>query len=131
MLLWDIEEASIVAQMYDRQGRVLRLAFSPDGKILAASLDNFYLTVWDVANRQPLTRPIFRHTASVNSLAFSKDGKMLASAGNEIVLLDMSPESWIKKACNLASRNLTQNEWQQYFPGETYRATCPEWPEGK
>ncbi|PKN95507.1 MAG: hypothetical protein CVU44_02130 [Chloroflexi bacterium HGW-Chloroflexi-6] len=131
ILLWDVAENEITAQIYDRQGRVLALAFSPDGKILAAGHDNFYLTLWDVASRQPLTRPYLRHTDGVHSLAFSSDGNLLASAGNEIVLWDLSPESWLKKACNIAGRNFTQIEWQQFFSGEEYRLTCPTWPAGK
>ena len=131
ILLWDVAENKITAQLYDRQGRVLALAFSPDGKILAAGHDNFYLTLWDVASRQPLIRPYLRHTEAVHSLAFSSDGKLLASAGNEIVLWDLSPESWLKKTCAIAGRNFTQGEWQQFFSGEDYRITCPTWPAGK
>lgn len=131
ILFWDITGNVITAQMYDRQGRVLVLTFSPDGKILAAGHDNYYLTLWDVASRQPLIRPILRHTEAVNSLTFSNDGNMLASAGNEIILWDMSSESWLKKTCALAGRNFTQSEWLQYFPGEVYRVTCPEWPAGR
>ena len=31
-------------------------------------------------------------------------------------------------ACRTAGRNLTRAEWQQYFPAEPYRATCPNLP---
>jgi len=34
-------------------------------------------------------------------------------------------------ACSIVGRNLTQAEWQQYFPGEEYRITCPQWPAGE
>jgi hypothetical protein len=28
-------------------------------------------------------------------------------------------------ACRAAGRNLTEAEWQEYFPGEEYRNVCP------
>ena len=131
ILLWDMAKSAITAQMYDRQGRVLTMAFSPDGKILAAGHDVFFLTIWDVSSRQSLIRSIFRHTDAITSLVFSSDGETLASAGNEIILWDMSPQSWLTKACIIAGRNFTQDEWLQYFPGEDYRVTCSAWPAGK
>jgi hypothetical protein len=130
ILLWDTEKSAIIAQFYDREGRVLALAFSPDGKTLATGHSNFSLTLWDIASRQLLIRPYIRHTAEVQSLAFNNDGSLLASSGGEIVLWDMSPESWVQKACDMAGRNFTQIEWQQYFPSDAYRVTCPDWPAG-
>jgi len=32
--------------------------------------------------------------------------------------------------CDLANRNLTQEEWQHYLPDESYQKTCPQYPEG-
>jgi hypothetical protein len=34
-------------------------------------------------------------------------------------------------ACQVAGRNLTQDEWSQYFPEDNYRLTCQEWLEGR
>ena len=33
-------------------------------------------------------------------------------------------------ACHIATRNLTQLEWQVYFPSEPYRQTCLNLPPG-
>jgi len=40
----------------------------------------------------------------------------------------MDPNSWLVRTCERAGRNLTRDEWSQYFPNEEYRATCPQWP---
>jgi hypothetical protein len=46
---------------------------------------------------------------------------------------DLSGVSWRQRACALANRNLTREEWSQYIgdpnsPTLTYHATCPALP---
>jgi WD40 repeat protein len=65
--------------------------------------------------------------------AFSPDGKLLAVAGVETLgmLWAVDPVLWGDRACSIAGRNLSREEWKLYVPPETpYRATCPEWPLG-
>ena len=56
------------------------VAFSPDGKILAAGSADDTIRLWDVATRRPLGPPLTGHTDTVNRVAFSPDGTILASA---------------------------------------------------
>jgi hypothetical protein len=42
-----------------------------------------------------------------------------------------NPQVWMAEACQRAGRNLTQDEWAQYFPNEDYRETCDQWPPGE
>jgi hypothetical protein len=47
------------------------------------------------------------------------------------MLWDVDPPVWRRRACAIAGRNLTREEWKLYLPeGTVYRATCPEWPTG-
>ena len=44
-----------------------------------------------------------------------------------IVVWDLDPARWSEAACELASRNLTREEWETYIGDlASYRATCPQ-----
>ena len=59
----------------------------------------------------------------------SPDDKHLASLSpylNErIHLWSLDMDAWKARACQIASRNLTQAEWGQYLGNEPYQLTCP------
>src|SRR2546423_654891 len=63
-------------------GPVSRVAFSPDGKLLAAGLDDGSVRVFDLASREQRSK-LAGHKKGVYSVAFSPDGKTLASASLE------------------------------------------------
>ena len=86
--------------------------------------------LWDAATSQQLGPRLTGHKAMVIGLAFSPDGKTLASVDVEgtIVLWDVDIESWKSRACRIANRNLSCEEWRQYLGDEPYQATCPDLP---
>jgi len=70
---------------YRHVGRIFALAFSPDGKTLAAGGWDGSLRLWDVATRKEL-RQFVGHLGWIQSVAFSPDGKLLASAGKDKII---------------------------------------------
>ena len=44
--------------------------------------------------------------------------------------VDTDPDSWVDRACTIAGRNLSREEWKEYFPGRAYEVTCAQWPAG-
>src|ERR1039457_2865887 len=62
---------------------VYSVAFSPDGKTLAAGSADHTVRLWDVATRTPIGKPLSGHAFGVRCVAFSPDGRVLASASND------------------------------------------------
>ncbi len=83
--LWDVETGSQVAAMSGRGTEGIEaLAFSPDGRLLAAgeSWSGTSVHLWDVETAAR-TATLEGHRDRVNSLAFSPDGRTLASASHD------------------------------------------------
>jgi hypothetical protein len=65
-------------------------------------------------------------------LAFSPNGMVLVAGSRQgaIHLWDLALRTWPSRACRLANRNLTQQEWRQYLGDLPYQKTCPALPAG-
>lgn len=132
--LWDITTQKLIGQpLKEHTGRITSLAFSPNGKFLISGSEDDTIILWNVTTQEPIGSPLTLHTFPINSLKYKLDGRTLVSGDYEgnIILWDMESGTWIEKACRRAGKNFTQAEWIQYFPGEEYRLSCPQWPAGE
>jgi WD40 repeat protein len=86
--------------------------------------------LWDTATLQPVGEPLSITTADgYSAVANPRGTKVVFGSWQGVTpVLDVDPHSWQRTACRIAGRNLTRAEWAQYLPGQTYRATCPQWP---
>jgi WD40 repeat protein len=106
---------------------VLALAFEAGNSVLASAGVDQTIRLWDVASGQAIGAPLSGHNAAVMALAFSQDGKWLASTSEAgpVRIWDMDPLSWRARACLLANRSMTEEEWSFYVGDSPYRVTCP------
>ena len=51
-------------------------------------------------------------------------GVLLTGVDGRTWTVSTTPASWVARACALAGRDLTREEWEQYFPTRAYRRTC-------
>ncbi|KIK49125.1 hypothetical protein CY34DRAFT_797510 [Suillus luteus UH-Slu-Lm8-n1] len=77
--LWDLKTGKVLKKMEWHRGRVLRLAVSRDGQLIASGDDIGEVIVWHGETGKLLTQPIKAHTNLITSLCFSPNGTVLAT----------------------------------------------------
>ena len=78
--LWDTKTWRLLPAPRVQAGALHALAWSADGRRLAAAGDDAIVRIWDAASLE-LLAALGGHTDAVHALAFSRDGRLLASAG--------------------------------------------------
>jgi WD40 repeat protein/DNA-binding SARP family transcriptional activator len=120
------------------EGEIWGVAFTPDGETMVTASNDGQIIVWDVDKGSatfgrpygpPIAGPWLRDQPRI---AFSQDALKIAATGEgrTVVLYDVDVKSWLSIACQRANRNLTMEEWRQFFGDEPYRLTCPDLPSG-
>jgi WD40 repeat protein len=108
------------------EGSGVSLAFARDSRTLA-SAGAARIVIWDVPSQRPLGSALAYRDTLVTALAFRPTGGMLASGHSDgtVVLWDVNPWSWARKACVIANRDLSRSEWNDYIGAiKKYRRTC-------
>ncbi|MET9398822.1 hypothetical protein [Kitasatospora sp. NPDC002965] len=105
---------------------ITALAFSHNGRTLAAAGADGTLRTWDLASRQPLGPAIPMPGGAALSLAFSPDDHTLRAAtehapGHEVVV---APDREAADICERAGGGLPQADWKTYLPEVPYRNVC-------
>lgn len=120
--LHDLQSGNLVGELLAAQRGAVsesglrQLAFSADGKLLAAGGDWGIITLWDLTTGRPLGPPIDPALGQLRHLSFTLDGKRLLAAGTDgpIKVLDMDPDSWMRAVCRMAQSELSPSEWQRF-----------------
>lgn len=108
---------------------VLSLAYSRNGEMLAGGNHGGDMLLWNAASGyQDLGRLNIGSSGALHSLAFDPDGVHLYTGGEsgDITKWAISPDEWIKIICERVGRNMTANEWREFFFNEDLQETCPD-----
>ncbi len=82
--------SDLVYELRGDSGWMASVAFSPDGRTLAAGTLNGEIKLWNLSTRREMMT-LKGHTTIVGAVAFTPDGRMLVSAGGETLRLWQAP----------------------------------------
>ena len=124
--LWDVEKGRLLRELEQNVGGTHSLEFSLDGRTLAVGgYGEPFAALLDVATGAQLG-PRLTAGRDVAMIDVSPDGRSLLQThgSGEGAVWDIDPESWARRACTLANRALTREEWQKFLPGRPYEPAC-------
>jgi len=104
-------------------------AYAPDGSQFAV-VQAQRLRFWDGrTGAYQASLPLPSLTGNL-AIAYRPDGPglVLASTDGRTWIVDTRVDTWTTRACAIAGRNLSQEEWGLAFPDRDYDVTCPQWP---
>jgi WD40 repeat protein len=138
IVIWSLADGNVI-QSIPNPSPITALAFSSNHSgtttqaVLAYGTSEGKLYLWDLTDHRLVAPAFLGINGTVTSLQFSPTQPALVSGSDtgQVLWWDLSPDSFLEKACQVAGRNLTHAEWAQYFPGEPYRITCLAYPEGE
>lgn len=124
---WDTRTWRRVAKpVQGHSSPITTLSFSPDGRTLAtAGPGDEQVILWDVASYRQIGSALPRNGPTL-AVTYHPDGRRviaLSSTGRGTVW-GVDPESWKRRACRIANRNLTRAEWRDFVGDRAYSPTC-------
>jgi WD40 repeat protein len=96
------------------------LEFTPDGRYLATRD-----ALWDVATGVRIG-PRLADGLPTSMMDVSADGHhlLVTTEDGRGFVWDVDPASWPQRACEVANRTLTRDEWETFLPGRPYEPAC-------
>ena len=120
---------STIANLFGPGARVSAIEFSPDGKFLAAVSNDGNVYLWNALRWDDPPLVFTENNGFVLSLCFSRNSKFFYSGSVDyprMVGRPTDPDQMASDFCSILSRNLTQEEWNQYYGEDLpYQETCP------
>jgi WD40 repeat protein len=124
MIIFDTVSLNFIGRIpLNYMNKIEGLKLSHDGKYVAF-YDGIYVRIFDLDKYEEISRIEF-YEDNVNLIGFSRNDKYLMFEGtSNLILFTWKPTDLISEACKRITRNLSNEEWQEYLGDEPYRGTC-------
>ncbi len=108
------------------------MAFDPHSKTLATVGDDNKVRLWDLASMRQIGPALPEPQVAcpvvfcVNVVEFDPSGNHLVALyqTGAAIVWDVDPNLWERRACAVAGRPLTREEWRELLPGRRYQPAC-------
>ena len=104
---------------------------NPDASIIFTQAANGAVRAWDRETGAQIGGEIAIGPGFAGTgIDTGADGKVLiVRLANEVAVWNYDIDTWPGLACDLAGRNMTEREWDEFGPQNAeYRVTCPQFP---
>lgn len=125
--LWDVASgAPIGTPLTGLKPFPLTVDMSPDGSTVVGADALGEVLLWDVTTGTVIAGPLPGLSSHGVAASFTSHGRsvVVVSDTGSAWRWDVDPSDWETRACQLAGRSLTPQEWQELLPDRPYHATC-------
>jgi WD40 repeat protein len=126
--LWDLAMGEpLGAPLAGLTGSTDSIDLSPDGSTAVGADTAGNVLLWDLPTRSTMgdafPGPVADRPAAAS---FTPDGRSVVVVSDTGAgwVWDADPSGWLGRACAVAGRSFTPQEWQQFLPDRPYHATC-------
>ncbi|MGQ9765717.1 MAG: outer membrane protein assembly factor BamB family protein, partial [Armatimonadota bacterium] len=129
--IWEAKTGTLASQLIHNQ-IITAIAISLDGRFLASG-ENGKLLIWETSTGQAVS--FIEYPGEPWTAKFDPGNRWVAVGGypdegeSYVTIFPTQVDDLIDLVCARLSRNLTYEEWRQYFGEEPYQRTCPNLPE--
>ena len=124
--LWRADDGSrLAAPIEVATGAIETVSFTPDGRSFVASSSDQTATLWDTRTHKRIASAFPGEDASVPVARFAPSGDLVLDNIGATAVWPMDLPSWVRFACRVAGRDLTEDEWNDLLPARQYRPVCP------
>lgn len=112
---------------------VASIAFQPHTDIFASGGGSGgFVKLWDAQTLQQIGSALPGSPGRWANSAFTPDGSHLVTIYDDGrgAVWPVTVAAWAERACQVAGRNFTQEEWSRFVGGRSYSRVCPQFPAG-
>jgi WD40 repeat protein len=127
--IWSTKSCEVITQMNSSASSIRDAAFSADDRLLVTSSSDDQIRIWNAKESTPIGPPLLQDSP-VSRVEFvgNDDTIRLSGAADRDYTLALAESTLTTRACAIANRNLSPEEWRQSFK-TPYRKTCPNAPD--